>query len=53
MEGRDCKIYIDRICLEDVSEFKYLGCFLNESSTDEAESSMKVESGRRVAELCY
>ena len=29
-------------------EFKYLGCVLEESDTDEAECSRKVASGRRV-----
>ena len=36
------------IRLEHVSEFKYLGCVLNESGTDEGEYSKKVASGRRV-----
>ena len=35
--------------LEHVSEFKYLGCVLDESGTDGAECSRKVASGRRVA----
>ena len=35
--------------LEHVSEFKYLGCVLDESSTDEAECSRKVARRRRVA----
>ena len=30
-------------------EFKYLGCVLDESGTDEADFSRKVASGRRVA----
>ena len=38
-----------RIRLEHVSEFKYLGCVLEKSGTDEAECRKKVESGRRVA----
>ena len=38
---------MDEIRLEYVSEFKYLGCILNESGTDGAECSRKVESGRR------
>ena len=38
-----------RIRLEHVSEFKYLGCVLGESGTDEAECSMKVANRRRVA----
>ena len=43
-EGFECKVYIDGIRLEHVLEFKYLGCVLDDSSTDEAEYS-----GRRVA----
>ena len=35
--------------LEKVSEFKYLGCVLDESGSDEEECSRKVASGRRVA----
>ena len=35
--------------LERVSEFKYLGCVLDESRTDEADCRRKVASGRRVA----
>ena len=31
------------------SEFKYLGCVLDESGTDEAKCSRKVTSGRKVA----
>ena len=30
------EVHVDRICLEHVSEFKYLECVLNESGTDEA-----------------
>ena len=33
-EGLECKVHVDGILLEDVSEFKYLGCVLDESSTD-------------------
>ena len=43
------KFYVDGFCLEHVSEFKYLGCVLDESGTDGAEYSRKVASGRRVA----
>ena len=32
-----------------MSEFKYLGCVLDESGRDEAECSRKVASGRRIA----
>ena len=42
----DC---VDGIRLEHVSKFKYLGCVLDESSTDEAECSRKVVSGKRIA----
>ena len=45
MEYEAC---INEICLEHVSEFKYLGCVLNKSGTDEAECSRKVANGRRV-----
>ena len=48
-KGLECEVCIDGICLEHVSEFKYLGCVLDESGTDEAECSRKVASGRRVA----
>ena len=34
--------------LEHVSEYKYLGCFLDVSSTDKAEYHKKAVSGRRV-----
>ena len=43
-EGLECEVHVDEICLEYVSEFKYLRCVL-----DEAECSRKVVSGRRVA----
>ena len=38
-----------RIRLEFVSEFKYLGCVLDESGTDEEACSRKVAIRRRVA----
>ena len=47
-EELECEVHVDGICLEHVSEFKYLGCVLDESGTDRAEYSMKVASGRRV-----
>ena len=43
-EGLECKVHVDGIFLEHVSEFKYLGCVL-----DESECSKKVASGRMVA----
>ena len=36
------EVYIDGICLEHISEFKYLGCVLDELCTDEEECSRKV-----------
>ena len=38
-----------QIRLEHALEFKYLGCVLDESGTDEAECNRKVASGMRVA----
>ena len=49
VEGLECEVHVDGIRLENVSEFKYLGCVLDESGTDGAECSKKVASGRRVA----
>ena len=45
----ECEVRVDGIRLEHVLKFKYLGCVLEESGTDEAECSRKMESGRRVA----
>ena len=36
-----------------MSEFKYLGCVLNEAGTDRAECSRKVTSGRRVVRVIW
>ena len=44
-EGLDCEVWVDEIRLEHVSEFKYLGCVLDESGTDEAECRRKVAIG--------
>ena len=49
MEGLECEVHVDGICLEHVLEFKYLGFVLDESGTDGAECSRKVASRRRVA----
>ena len=46
-EGLECEFHVDSIHLEDVLEFKYLGCILDES--DGAECSRKVVRERRVA----
>ena len=43
-EGLECEV-----CLEHVSEFKYLGCVLEEAGTDGVEFSRKLTNGRRVA----
>ena len=48
-DGLECQVHVDGIRLEHVSEFKYLGCVLDESGKDEAECSRKMASGRRVA----
>ena len=47
-EGLLCNVHVDRISLEHVSEIKYLGCVLDESSTDGVECSKNVASGRRA-----
>ena len=49
-EGLECEVYVEGIRLECVSEYKFLGCVLNESDTDGSECSRKVTSGRRVAD---
>ena len=43
-EGLEYEFHVDGIRLEHVSEFKYLGCVLDESGTDEAERTRKVVS---------
>ena len=48
-EGLECEVYVDRIRLEDVSEFKYLGCVLDESGREGVDCSRKRGRGRRVA----
>ena len=47
-EGLECEVHVDGIHLEHVSEFKYLGCVLDESGTDGLECNRKVASGRMV-----
>ena len=47
-EGLQCEISVDGIRLEHVSEFKYLGCVLDESVTYKAKCHKKVASGRKV-----
>ena len=36
-EGLECEVHVDGTHLVHVSEFKYLGCVLDESGTDGAE----------------
>ena len=48
-ERLEWEVYVDRICLENVSEFKYLVYVLNKSGADGAECSRKVASRRTVA----
>ena len=48
-EGLKYKVHVDGVCLKHVSEFKYLGCVLDNSGTDGVECNRKVTSGRRVA----
>ena len=36
-ERLECEVLVDGMRLEHVSEFKYLGCVLDKSGTDEAE----------------
>ena len=44
-EGLECKVCVDGMQLKHVSEFKYLGCVLDESGTDEAEYCRNVVGG--------
>ena len=48
-EELEYEVNVEWICLQHVSEFKYLGCVLDKSSTDEVECSKKVENWRRNA----
>ena len=48
-EGLEREVQVDGVSLEHASKFKYLGCVLDKASTDGAECSRKVASGRRVA----
>ena len=43
-EGLECEICVDGIRLERASEFKYLGCVLDESGINEAECRRKAAS---------
>ena len=48
-EGLECEVHVDGVHLEHVSEFKYLGCVLDEAGTDGAECIRKVANERRMA----
>ena len=45
----ECEVCVNGMRLEQLSEFKYLGCVLDESGTDEAVCCRKVASGKRIA----
>ena len=47
--GLGCEIHAGGARLEQVSEFKYLGCILVESGTDVAECRRRVSNGRKVS----
>ena len=47
-ERLEREVQVEGIRLEHVSEFKYMGCVLDESGTDGAEYSKEVASGKRV-----
>ena len=47
-EGLEYEVFVDGIHLEHLSEFKYLGCILDESGTDVEEYSKNAASGRIV-----
>ena len=46
-EGLVCEILVEGTRLEHVSEFKYLGCVLDELFTDEVECYRKVTAAIR------
>ena len=48
-EGLECEVLVDGMQLEQVLEFKYLGCVLDELGTDEPECCRKLVSERRIA----
>ena len=49
-EGLECEVCADGIRLQHVSEFKYLGCVLDESGMN-VECSRKVVKGRMVLQF--
>ena len=52
-EGLEYEIHVNGIRLEHVSEFKYFGCFVDESGKDGAECNRKVVSEREEGCRCY
>src|SRR5678816_842231 len=44
-----CKVMLDGEQLEQMSEFKYLGYMVDEKGPNDAECSMKVVNGRKMA----
>ena len=48
-EGLECKVQVDGIHLERMSEFKYFGCVLDKCGKDGAECRRKLASRRKVA----
>ena len=51
-EWLEYEVHVEGIHLEHVPEFKYLGCILDESGTDEIECSRKVASGDKILCSC-
>ena len=50
-EGMKCEVFVDGTHLEHLWEFKYLGCILDETDTDEAEYCRKVARGTKVTSV--
>ena len=48
-ERLKCEVHVNGIRLEPISEFRYLGCVLNESGTDGAECSRNVASEKKIS----
>ena len=46
--GLECKVCVEGMRLEHVSEFIYLGWVLDESCTEDPECSRKVASGSKI-----
>ena len=46
-------VHVGGVCLEHLSEFKYLGCVLDEAGTKMSECSRKVASGGGWQDLVY